>query len=106
MILSIVEIANEDDIKVETKFPREGRAFQFNCPLTINYNNNKFLDYQKWRIFNNMKSRYRSNLIRSMTNSSLGRIIVITGARQVGKTTLTKKTFPCWKQKKGFMLLK
>jgi len=41
-----------------------------------------------------MRSRKSSKLIIDQSKSHFGRIIVITGARQTGKTTLAKKTFP------------
>jgi predicted AAA+ superfamily ATPase len=41
-----------------------------------------------------MKNRKISNLILQKNQSKTGRIIVLTGARQTGKTTLVKKLFP------------
>lgn len=41
-----------------------------------------------------MKSRFRSKHLIELSNKKIGRIIVITGARQVGKSTLLKKAFP------------
>lgn len=41
-----------------------------------------------------MKSRSTSQYILRKSNSKFGRIIVLTGARQTGKTTLIKKLFP------------
>jgi len=41
-----------------------------------------------------MKNRSVSNNVRKKSTSHFGRIIVITGARQTGKTTLVKKIFP------------
>ena len=41
-----------------------------------------------------MKSRQKSNEIRKVAEGALGRIIVLTGARQTGKTTLVKELFP------------
>lgn len=40
-----------------------------------------------------MKFRSKSSTIHSRARSSLGRIVVVTGARQTGKTTLVKKLF-------------
>jgi len=41
-----------------------------------------------------MKNRIISNQLLSKSNSRFGRIIVLTGARQTGKTTLVKQIFP------------
>ena len=41
-----------------------------------------------------MKSRFLKKVLLEKSNSPLGRIIVLTGARQTGKTTLAKKCFP------------
>ncbi len=41
-----------------------------------------------------MKSRFLNNIIKKKSTSKFGRIIVITGARQTGKTTLARKCFP------------
>jgi predicted AAA+ superfamily ATPase len=41
-----------------------------------------------------MKSRSKSTKLKEKVKGSLGRIIVITGARQTGKTTLVKTLFP------------
>jgi uncharacterized protein len=41
-----------------------------------------------------MKSRTKKSSVLNSANSPLGRIIVLTGARQTGKTTLVKKCFP------------
>lgn len=41
-----------------------------------------------------MKSRSIKNAIISKSKSAAGRIIVLTGARQTGKTTLAKHGFP------------
>lgn len=41
-----------------------------------------------------MKKRYYQQLLRTLNESSTGRILVITGARQTGKTTLVKTCFP------------
>lgn len=38
-----------------------------------------------------MKARFKINQINKALNSQFGRIVVLTGARQTGKTTLTKK---------------
>jgi predicted AAA+ superfamily ATPase len=37
-----------------------------------------------------MRSRQKSNEIKNQSTSILGRILVLTGARQSGKTTLVK----------------
>jgi predicted AAA+ superfamily ATPase len=41
-----------------------------------------------------MKNRSLSKIIQNKSSSGFGRIIVVTGARQTGKTTLVKKIFP------------
>jgi len=41
-----------------------------------------------------MKARAIAPIIYQNSKSNLGRIIVLTGARQTGKTTLAKQTFP------------
>lgn len=41
-----------------------------------------------------MKNRQLKNLILQKSDSKTGRILVFTGARQTGKTTLSKKVFP------------
>ena len=41
-----------------------------------------------------MKNRTLANIILEKSSSRFGRIIVVTGARQTGKTTLVKKLFP------------
>lgn len=41
-----------------------------------------------------MKARYISKNIDRLTRSKWGRILVVTGARQTGKTTFVKQTFP------------
>ncbi len=41
-----------------------------------------------------MKSRFQNNVLNEKRNSPSGRIIVLTGARQTGKTTLAKLCFP------------
>ncbi len=41
-----------------------------------------------------MKNRQIENYAKKISNSGLGRILVFTGARQTGKTTLVKKLFP------------
>ena len=41
-----------------------------------------------------MKNRIVSDIIKRKSSSSFGRIIVLTGARQTGKTTLVKNIFP------------
>ena len=41
-----------------------------------------------------MKSRFLTSKITKKNQTALGRIIVLTGARQTGKTTLARKTFP------------
>jgi len=41
-----------------------------------------------------MKTRYLSNFIRRFGQKSTGRILVVTGARQTGKTTLCRTLFP------------
>ncbi|MEA3444198.1 MAG: AAA family ATPase, partial [Bacteroidota bacterium] len=41
-----------------------------------------------------MKNRFLSNTILKKSSSRFGRIIVLTGARQTGKTTLARKIFP------------
>lgn len=42
----------------------------------------------------NMKNRQFSDIIKSRGQSKFGRILVLTGARQTGKTTLVRKLFP------------
>jgi len=44
-----------------------------------------------------MKNRKISDLISQKSSSKTGRIIVLTGARQTGKTTLVRKLFPDYK---------
>jgi uncharacterized protein len=44
-----------------------------------------------------MKSRFLKNKIIKTNKSAIGRIIVLTGARQTGKTTLAKNCFPEYK---------
>ncbi len=44
-----------------------------------------------------MKARFLNNIIKVKNNSKLGRIIILTGARQTGKTTLAKNSFPEYK---------
>ncbi len=44
-----------------------------------------------------MKNRFLKDYLIGQSNSPLGRIIVLTGARQTGKTTLAKKCFPEYK---------
>lgn len=41
-----------------------------------------------------MKSRYISDRLRQRADGKLGRIVLLTGARQVGKTTLVRHAFP------------
>ena len=41
-----------------------------------------------------MKSRFLKVVLNKQHKSALGRIIVLTGARQTGKTTLSKQCFP------------
>jgi hypothetical protein len=41
-----------------------------------------------------MKNRYYSEKLLQKSNSRFGRILVLTGARQTGKTTLVRKIFP------------
>ncbi len=41
-----------------------------------------------------MKNRKISNILLERSNSRFGRIIILTGARQTGKTTLVKQIFP------------
>ena len=40
-----------------------------------------------------MKASKKSSYVRSLTKTTLGRIMVFTGARQTGKTTLTRELF-------------
>ena len=42
----------------------------------------------------NRKSRLESKLINALSSSPVARIVVLTGARQVGKTTLLRHLFP------------
>lgn len=41
-----------------------------------------------------MKSRFIQSVVRERSKFKTGRILVITGARQTGKTTLAKHCFP------------
>ena len=41
-----------------------------------------------------MKARYYNKTIKDKSQSKWGRILVITGARQTGKTTLIKNSLP------------
>ncbi len=41
-----------------------------------------------------MKNRQQKELLQNISNGTFGRIIVLTGARQTGKTTLARRCFP------------
>jgi len=44
-----------------------------------------------------MKSRFLNKTIINKNQNKFGRIIILTGARQTGKTTLAQKSFPDYK---------
>ncbi len=64
---------------------------QFICPYS-NYCVN--LEWRLQILRQNMKSRFLKSKLLQKNNSPLGRIIVLTGARQTGKTTLARNCFP------------